>query len=38
MGRDFVDKIEAFPIIAAVKDDSELERCLATDVDVVFTL
>ena len=38
MGRDFVNKIEASPIIAAVKNDSELERCLKTDVEVVFTL
>ncbi|MDO4407693.1 MAG: glycerol-3-phosphate responsive antiterminator [Eubacteriales bacterium] len=38
MGRDFVNKIEASPIIAAVKNDSELERCLKTEVEVVFTL
>lgn len=38
MGRDFVNKIEATPIIAAVKNDSELERCLKTEVEVVFTL
>lgn len=38
MGRDFVNKIEASPIIAAVKNDSELERCLKTDVEVVFTI
>ena len=38
MGKSFVDKIEASPIIAAVKNDSELERCLRTEVEVVFTL
>lgn len=38
MGRAFVDKIEANPVIAAVKDDRELKRCLETDVEVVFIL
>ena len=38
MRRDFVEKIEANPVIAAVKDDRELERCLSTDVEVVFIL
>lgn len=38
MGREFLDKIEASPIIAAVKDDNELQRCLDTDVEVVFIL
>lgn len=38
MGREFVEKIEASPIIAAVKNDEELLRCLATEVEVVFIL
>lgn len=38
MERKFVDKIEAAPIIAAVKDDRDLELCLKTEVDVVFIL
>ena len=38
MERRFVDKIEAAPIIAAVKDDRDLELCLKTEVDVVFIL
>lgn len=35
---EFVEKIEAAPVIAAVKDDMELMRCLKTDVEVVFIL
>ena len=38
MGREFLEKIEASPIIAAVKDDRELDRALQSDVDVVFIL
>lgn len=38
MGREFLEKIEASPIIAAVKDDRELVRALQSDVDVVFIL
>lgn len=38
MGREFLEKIEASPIIAAVKDDRELARALQSDVDVVFIL
>ena len=38
MRRDFLDKIEASPIIAAVKNDEELDRCLESEVDVVFIL
>ena len=36
--RDFVNKIEASPIIAAVKSDAELELSLKSEVDVIFTL
>ena len=38
MSRDFLDKIEASPIIAAVKDDAGLDRCLTSDIDIVFVL
>ena len=38
MGREFVEAIEAAPIVAAVKDDSTLEMCLKSDVDAVFIL
>ena len=38
MGREFVEAIEAAPIVAAVKDDEGLEKCLRSDVDVVFSL
>ena len=38
MGREFVETIEAAPIVAAVKDDQGLEKCLTSDVDAVFVL
>ena len=38
MGREFVEVIEAAPIVAAVKDDSGLEMRLKSDVDAVFIL
>ncbi len=38
MGREFVEAIEAAPIVAAVKDASELDKCLQSDVDAVFIL
>ncbi len=38
MGREFVEKIEASPIIAAITDDEKLERCLRSEIDVVFIL
>lgn len=38
MAKEFIEKIEAAPVIAAVKDDLELARCLRTDVEVVFIL
>ena len=38
MGREFLEKIEASPVIAAVKDDRELTRALQSEVDVVFIL
>ena len=38
MGREFVEAIEAAPIVAAVKDDAGLVKCLESDVDAVFVL
>ena len=38
MGREFVEAIEAAPIVAAVKDDQGLEKCLTSDVNAVFIL
>ena len=38
MGREFVEKVEASPIIAAVKNDEELKNCLKSEIDVVFIL
>ena len=38
MGREFVEKVEASPIIAAIKNDEELENCLKSEIDVVFIL
>ncbi len=38
MGREFVDTIEASPIIAAVKNEGELAQCFQSDVEVIFTL
>ena len=38
MGREFVEQVEATPVIAAVKDDEGLARCLASDVEIVFIL
>jgi len=38
MNRDFIELLEENPVIAAVKDDEGLERCLESDVRVVFLL
>ena len=38
MGRKFIEKVEASPIIAAVKNDEELENCLKSEIDVVFVI
>ena len=38
MGREFVETIEAAPVVAAIKDDTGLEMCLKSDVDAVFIL
>ncbi len=36
--RDFINKIEINPIIAAVKDDDGLSRALTEDVEIIFVL
>ena len=36
--QEFIEQIEDTPIIAAIKDDAGLEKCLTTDVKVVFVL
>ena len=38
MGREFVETIEAAPIIAAVKEEEGLMQCLRSEVDAVFIL
>ncbi len=38
MNREFVNAIEASPVIAAVKDDAGLSRCLSADSRIVFIL
>ena len=38
MGIEFVETIEAAPVVAAIKDDTGLEMCLKSDVDAVFIL
>ncbi len=35
---EFIELVEANPVVAAVKDDDGLERCLHSDIDVVFVL
>ena len=34
----FIDLVEANPVVAAVKDDAGLEKCIASDIGVVFVL
>lgn len=36
--REFINKIEINPIIAAVKDDDGLKRALTEDVEIIFVL
>jgi glycerol uptake operon antiterminator len=38
MRREFIEMIEAAPVIAAVKDDEGLEICLTAEVEAVFIL
>ena len=34
----FIDLVEANPVVAAVKDDAGLEKCIASDIGVVFVM
>ena len=36
--REFINKIESNPIIAAVKDDNGLEMALTEDIEIIFVL
>ncbi len=36
--RDFIEKVEITPIIAAVKDDEGLKKALREDVEIIFVL
>ena len=36
--KEFIEQVENNPIIAAIKDDRGLERCLETDIGVIFVL
>ena len=36
--REFIEKVEITPIIAAVKDDDGLSKALKEDVEIVFVL
>lgn len=36
--KEFISLVEANPVIAAIKDDNGLERCLQSDIDIVFVL
>lgn len=34
----FIELVEANPVVAAIKDEDGLEKCLHSDIDVVFVL
>lgn len=38
MHRDFIEKLEANPVIAAIKDDKGLENAIKTDCEIIFIL
>ena len=38
MHRDFIEKLEANPVIAAVKDDQGLEKAIQTECEIIFIL
>ena len=38
MHRDFIEKLEANPVIAAIKDDKGLEKAITTDCEIIFIL
>ena len=38
MHREFIEKLEANPVIAAIKDDKGLEKAIQTDCEIIFIL
>ena len=38
MHRDFIEKLEMNPVIAAIKDDEGLEKAVSTDCEIIFIL
>lgn len=38
MHSEFMEALESSPVIAAVKDDDGLKKCLETDSSIVFIL
>ena len=38
MNREFIEKLEANPVIAAVKDDDGLNKALSTECEIIFIL
>ena len=38
MHREFIEKLEANPVIAAIKDDQGLEHAIASDCEIIFIL
>ena len=38
MHRAFIEKLEANPVIAAIKDDKGLEKAIGTDCEIIFIL
>ena len=38
MHRDFIEKLEANPVIAAIKDDKGLKKAITTDCEIIFIL
>ncbi|MGN0364255.1 MAG: glycerol-3-phosphate responsive antiterminator [Bilifractor sp.] len=38
MNKEFLDKLEDSPIVAAIRNDEGLHACLQTDVEIVFVL
>ncbi len=38
MHRDLIEKLEANPVIAAIKDDKGLEKAIKTDCEIIFIL
>ncbi|MBP3851651.1 MAG: glycerol-3-phosphate responsive antiterminator, partial [Erysipelotrichaceae bacterium] len=35
---DFITLLENTPVVAAIKDDEGLHRCIESDIDIIFIL